>query len=140
MNCLEHTEVPGHDRCAACAEIFCKDCLVELAGIAYCDACKSHPLSDPPQFPSRMRKAQDVNKAIGTSIAALTIGMLIGIVGIGCGIGAINLGNSVLKECRQNPNVTGWGVGLAAIFVHKRTLATNGFVRPTQLGLPFHFF
>ena len=40
MNCKNHSEVNAVDRCTACAEPFCPDCLVEIHGQKYCGSCK----------------------------------------------------------------------------------------------------
>lgn len=40
MNCKNHSNVEAVDRCAACAEPFCPDCLVEIHGQKYCGSCK----------------------------------------------------------------------------------------------------
>jgi hypothetical protein len=40
MNCKNHSDVNAVDRCTACAEAFCPDCLVEIHGQKYCGSCK----------------------------------------------------------------------------------------------------
>jgi hypothetical protein len=40
MQCKNHPEIPALDRCAGCAEPFCKDCLVDIQGQKYCGSCK----------------------------------------------------------------------------------------------------
>lgn len=40
MKCKNHADVEAVDRCTACAEPFCPDCLVEIHGQKYCGSCK----------------------------------------------------------------------------------------------------
>jgi hypothetical protein len=40
MQCKNHSDIPAIDRCIGCAEPFCGDCLVEVAGQRYCGSCK----------------------------------------------------------------------------------------------------
>jgi hypothetical protein len=40
MKCKNHANVDAVDRCSACAEPFCSDCLVEIHGQKYCGSCK----------------------------------------------------------------------------------------------------
>ena len=40
MKCKNHADVEAVDRCSACAEPFCPDCLVEIHGQKYCGSCK----------------------------------------------------------------------------------------------------
>jgi hypothetical protein len=40
MECRNHVGVSALDRCTACAEPFCHNCLVEIHGQRYCGACK----------------------------------------------------------------------------------------------------
>jgi hypothetical protein len=40
MKCKNHADTDAVDRCTACAEPFCPDCLVEIHGQKYCCSCK----------------------------------------------------------------------------------------------------
>ncbi len=40
MECINHPATSVTDRCTACLEAFCDDCLVTIQGQKYCGACK----------------------------------------------------------------------------------------------------
>lgn len=47
MICRNHVDVSeGIRRCGRCGATFCRDCLVEIAGIPYCATCKTEQLLD----------------------------------------------------------------------------------------------
>jgi uncharacterized RDD family membrane protein YckC len=47
MICRNHVDVSeGIRRCARCGAMFCRDCLVEIAGRPYCAMCKTEQLLD----------------------------------------------------------------------------------------------
>jgi uncharacterized RDD family membrane protein YckC len=47
MSCANHPDVlAGLSRCAYCSREFCQDCVVELAGAAYCAGCKDEAIRD----------------------------------------------------------------------------------------------
>src|ERR1700712_2795261 len=48
MDCKNHAGVPAVGRCAGCAEPFCGNCLVNVAGQSYCAACKTMALQNQP--------------------------------------------------------------------------------------------
>ena len=48
MWCSTHPDVRAADRCAACAEAFCTNCLVEIQGRKYCGSCKVITVQAPP--------------------------------------------------------------------------------------------
>jgi uncharacterized RDD family membrane protein YckC len=47
MICRNHVDVSeGIRRCGRCGATFCRDCLVEIGGTAYCATCKTEQLLD----------------------------------------------------------------------------------------------
>ncbi len=109
MPCIHHPEREASARCTGCAEALCPDCHVEVAGAAYCKACKSMAVKRPPVIPARMETCSQART-----------GMWIGLLGVVlfthiCGVVAMILGFKALGEIGRNPRMCGGGMALAAI-------------------------
>ena len=79
MNCRNHEGVPAEDRCTGCAEPFCAHCLVTVAGIKYCSACKVMAVKGPPQVTDGNMECEEAGKALlYASIGIFCFGIVLG--------------------------------------------------------------
>jgi hypothetical protein len=72
MKCKNHANVDAVDRCSACAEPFCPDCLVEIHGQKYCGSCKVVAVKGQPvaeEEPSI--KCPEANEALQMAILSI---------------------------------------------------------------------
>ena len=112
MDCRNHPSVPAIDRCAGCAEPHCHNCLVEVGGQKYCEACKTLAVQgrtlvlEQATMPCKL-----ASEALTTAIVSLfCFGMILGPV-------AIYKASKARKEIDADPQLTGWGKTNAAIFI-----------------------
>lgn len=109
--CKNHPGVPVFDRCVACAEPFCSDCLVEIQGQKYCASCKVMAVQGNPVAAIASRPCKEATEALTMAI----IGLLI------CGIilepMAISKANKAKAKIAADPTLTGSGKVTAAITI-----------------------
>ncbi len=117
MYCFHHTGTLATDRCRGCAELFCSDCLVEVGGVHYCDSCKCIAIDDPPVYHQAMGLSDEAKKAAGSAAFAMTIGLFACIIGLPLAIAAISFGAKGMRETREDPRKTGFGLALGSILI-----------------------
>ena len=110
MDCKNHLGVSALDRCTACAEPFCSNCLVEIHGQRYCGSCKvvavkrkTAPLDD---VPGKM--CSESKESLGFAIAGLFICAII------FGIVALSKAGTAKSRINADPSLDGRGVATAA--------------------------
>ncbi len=110
--CRNHPTVAAVDRCAACAEAFCPNCLVEVQGRKYCGNCKVLAVQGQPAA------YQGPTKTCGYAIASLVLS-LVGLVvcGIILEILALVYASKAKTAIRQNPQLTGSGMATAGMVI-----------------------
>jgi hypothetical protein len=125
MSCRNHPEAGATTRCTGCAESFCPNCVVELAGQMYCGACKVMAIGNRTlviEDPNRSSK--DANRALTFSIIGLLLcSVFVSLWGIGLAIAALVVATKARHEIATNPQVTGSGKAVAAIIVASAGLA-----------------
>jgi hypothetical protein len=109
MNCYTHTEVEAIDRCEACVEPFCSDCLVELGGVKYCNACKGAAVNPLPKYTQGCHysghvKGAVICAAIGTFMFSIPLAIV-----------SITQASKALQEIKADAKMLGWGLALASI-------------------------
>jgi hypothetical protein len=109
MQCKNHPEIPALDRCAGCAEPFCKDCLVDIQGQKYCGSCKVMALrGQSPVVEEASIPCKEANEALTYAI--------IGIFCFGIILEPIALSKAAKakKMIDMNPRLLGSGKVMAA--------------------------
>ena len=115
MKCGNHPEEAAVDRCAGCAESFCRKCLVPLGGQSYCGSCKVLPVKNMP-IPEDLTRpcpeaAESLKMAlIGGLLFFFILGPILGII-------AITKGATARKMIADNPLLTGSGVATAGMII-----------------------
>lgn len=113
MKCKNHIEIDAIARCIGCQETFCENCLVEVEGKNYCADCKMMAVHEKPVF-------EDIRYTMSCAEASKALKFaIVGIFCIGFIVGpyAIVLGRSALKQCKDDPDLTGEGKAVAAIIL-----------------------
>jgi hypothetical protein len=112
MNCRNHPDVVAVDRCTACAEPFCPDCLVEVHGQKYCGSCKimaikGQPiLEDEPTVP-----CLEANEALKYAIVSIfCFGIILAPV-------ALSKASKARKLIAADPKLQGSGKVTAAMII-----------------------
>lgn len=112
MQCKNHPDVAAVNRCAACAEAFCPNCLVEIQGQPYCASCKVLGVQgQPAAFVQPSIPCKEANEALTYS--------LIGIICLGIILEPI----AIIKALRakrliaENPQLSGAGKANAALII-----------------------
>lgn len=115
MQCGNHPEETAADRCAGCAELFCRKCLVPLGGQAYCGSCKILPTKNLPALEETTRRCPEAADALKLAL----IGGLLFFIWIGplLGVLAITKGAAARKAIADNPLLTGSGLATAGIII-----------------------
>lgn len=116
MQCRNHPDDAAVDRCAGCAELFCRKCLVPLAGQPYCASCKILPIKSMPVLEETTRPCPEASEALRMALFGI-LGLLIPIVGAVLGILAVTKGATARKMISDNPQLTGYGAATAGIIV-----------------------
>jgi hypothetical protein len=111
IECKTHPGVPAADRCAGCAEAFCRNCLVNVGGQNYCASCKVLAVQGRPMY-------EQATVASATADDTLKYA----IIGIFC-FGIILEPMAILKalkakrEIAADPMLTGEGKANAALII-----------------------
>lgn len=111
MECRNHVEVVAADRCTACMEPFCANCLVTMKGQKYCGSCKVTALGPMPVFEATAEHSELANEAIKYAY--------IGIFCFGFILEPISLKKAfdARKMIEANPNLVGGGKVRAAFVI-----------------------
>jgi hypothetical protein len=112
MSCRNHPQTPAAATCVGCAEPFCKNCLVQLAGQSYCGSCKVLALNGRvPTLENRLRPCKEAGDALKFAFIGLfCFGFILGPMAIGKAIGA-------KKLMRDDPTLLGSGKANAALII-----------------------
>lgn len=117
MQCKEHPDVPAVDRCSGCAEPFCENCLVQIAGSKYCGSCKVLAVQGQPMAEAATMPCKLAGEALTYAIVGLfCFGIILEPI-------AIIKANKAKKMMAANPALTGSGKATAAL-----TIAIIGLV------------
>ena len=112
MECRNHSGTAASERCAACMEPFCANCLVFVKGRHYCASCKVVAVGDNmPIFESISEACAEANEALKFA--------LIGIFCVGFVLEplAIKKALDAKKIIAANPTLTGEGRANAALII-----------------------
>ncbi len=111
MQCKNHPATPAVDRCAACAESFCGNCLVDIQGQKYCGACKVVAVQGQPVAEGATMPCKEAGQALTCAIVGLFI------FGIVMEPIAISKALKARKMMDLNPRLTGSGKANAALMI-----------------------
>ncbi len=111
MQCKHHPDVPAVDRCTACAEPFCANCLVEIQGRKYCGSCKVLAVQGQPVASEVAMPCKEAKDAL--------IYAIIGLFCFGIILEPIAIAKAVKakKMMALNPQLTGSGQATAALVI-----------------------
>jgi hypothetical protein len=112
MSCRNHPQTPAAATCTGCAEPFCKNCLVQLAGQNYCGSCKVLALNGRElSLESQMRHNNEAREAMKMAyIGIFCFGIILGPMAMGKGIGA-------RKIIKNDPMLLGSGKAIGAVVI-----------------------
>jgi hypothetical protein len=112
MNCSNHPEIAALDRCVACAEPFCGNCLVRIREQHYCARCKVVTMaSHPPAVEMGLRPCEEANQALKYAIVSIfCIGIIVAPV-------AMLKAKSAKQMIAADPTLTGSGKANAAMVI-----------------------
>jgi hypothetical protein len=112
MECRNHPGVAAADRCSACMEPFCSNCLVTIKGRKFCGSCKVTALGGVmPVVEGATEPCPEANEALKYA--------LIGIICFGIILEPIAISKALAakKMIAANPNLTGSGKATAALII-----------------------
>jgi hypothetical protein len=112
MECRNHPGVTATDRCSACMEPFCHNCLVTIKGRKFCSSCKITALgSSLPVIERATEACAEADEALKYAI--------IGIFCFGIVLEPIAISKALKarKMIAANPNLTGGGKANAAVVI-----------------------
>jgi hypothetical protein len=111
FQCKNHPDVTATGRCAGCAEAFCQNCLVQVAGQNYCASCKMMVVQGKPMYEQATRPSETANEALKYA--------LIGIVCFGIVLEPMAIARALRakREIAANPTLTGEGKANAALAI-----------------------
>ncbi len=112
MECRNHPGVEAADRCTACQEPFCGNCLVTIKGQKFCGACKVSALAGGiPVFEQATEPCKEADEALKTAIIGIfCFGIILEPM-------AISKALKAKREIAANPNLTGGGKATAALVI-----------------------
>ncbi len=111
MQCKNHQGAEAIDRCVACAEPFCNNCLVEIHGQRYCGSCKVLALQGRTMATQAALPCKEAGDALTYAIISLfCFGIILGPI-------AISKAMKAKKMMNLNPNLTGSGKANAALVI-----------------------
>lgn len=112
MECRNHPQALGADRCAACMEPFCANCLVTLRGRRYCASCKMSALGGVvPIFARATEPCKEASEALKYAVVGIfCFSIIVAPV-------AISKALNARKVIAANPALTGDGKVNAALVI-----------------------
>jgi hypothetical protein len=111
MQCKNHPDVQAVDRCAACAEAFCPNCLVEIQGQRYCASCKVMAVKGQPVVEQGTIPCKEAGEALTYAIIGLfCFGIILEPI-------ALIKASKAKKMMALNPRLTGSGKATAATVI-----------------------
>ena len=112
MECRNHPGVPAADRCSACMEPFCGNCLVTIKGRKFCGSCKFTALG------AKLPVLEQATEPCAEAAEALKYA-IIGIFCLGIILEPIAISKALKakKLIEANPNLTGEGKANAALVI-----------------------
>lgn len=112
MECRNHSGVEAADRCSACMEPFCGNCLVTVRGRKFCGSCKVSALGGAlPVIEGATEPCPEANEALKYAIIGIfCFGIILEPI-------AISKAMQAKKLIAANPNLTGGGKATAAIVI-----------------------
>jgi hypothetical protein len=111
VQCKNHPDAEAIDRCAACAEPFCPNCLVEIQGQKYCGSCKVLAVQGQPVAVQATMPCKEASSALTTAIIGLfCFGIILEPI-------AISKALKAKKMMDLNPRLTGSGKANAALVI-----------------------
>lgn len=130
MECKNHSGTNAFDRCAGCAESFCPNCLVEMAGVKYCGSCKTLALRGRPiQIEAALVLCKEADAALTWSIAGIFLFPLI------LELVAISKALTAKKLIADNPRLMGSGKANAVLIIAIARLVLEPIVVISLVGL-----
>jgi Domain of unknown function (DUF4190) len=109
--CKNHPGVIAVDRCAGCAEAFCRNCMVTVGGHNYCASCKVMAMQGRPMFEQATVPSALADEAMKYGIISIFC------FGIFTGPMAISKAIKAKKEISEDPTLTGEGKANAGLIL-----------------------
>lgn len=111
IECKNHPGIPAADRCAGCAETFCRNCLVTVGGQNYCASCKVMAVQGRPMYEQATVPSATADEALKYA--------LIGIICFGIILEPMAIAKALKakKEIAADPMLTGDGKATAALVI-----------------------
>src|SRR5258708_2821597 len=112
MECRNHPGVPAADRCSACMEPFCGNCLVTIKCRKFCGSCKVTALgANLPVLEQATEPCAEAAEALKYAIIGIfCLGIILEPI-------AISKALKAKKLIEANPNLTGEGKANAALVI-----------------------
>jgi hypothetical protein len=122
--CFNHHDRPGQEKCAACGENFCGDCLVKLKGIPLCGPCKNFRLRQ-----NNRPFTLSIKAVVGVILAMICAPIVMCLLPVGVNeasvvfavmalvgqLAAMLLGALALRETEKNPRLTGRSLAITTL-------------------------
>ncbi len=110
--CVNHPAVAAKARCTGCAEEFCGQCLVAIAGNQYCAKCKVMAVTQQPVGGNqRTRTCVEAGEALKYAIIGIfCFGFILGPM-------AIHKALKAKKQIADDPRLDGSGKATAALII-----------------------
>jgi hypothetical protein len=136
--CFNHQDRPIQEKCAACSEGFCADCLLHFQGRTLCGPCKNY------QLRSQDKHGTTSNKAVSALMLAMLAGpgvsclwpmgasggvVLVCMLALFAQLGAVILGALALRETESDPRLSGRALAITGMLTGGlASVLTIGFV------------
>ena len=109
--CKNHPDVEAIDRCTACAEPFCPNCLVDLHGEKYCGSCKVMAVQGKSPAVAPTIPCKEADEALKYAIIGIfCFGIILEPI-------AISRALKAKKMMSFNPTLSGSGKATAALVI-----------------------
>jgi hypothetical protein len=122
--CLNHPDRAGQEKCAACGESFCGDCLIKFKGQSLCGPCKNFRLRETTR-PSSVSGKAVLGVVLAMCFAPLImcgmpfegtrVSLVIGAVALLGQLLAILLGAVALVETEKDPRLSGRSLAITTL-------------------------